>query len=76
MIAACGVALLTAGVAGAEEAKPSKPAVCLSYAIAKTDAEPVAICYDGKKPALYRRFAEVEVPGKESGRVRVLVGWR
>jgi hypothetical protein len=59
--------------------KVSKPVVCITYAIAKTDRandDAVAICYDGKKPALFYRFQELEIPGKESGRVKVLVGWR
>ena len=59
--------------------KPAKPVLCMSYAIAKTDKandDAVAICYDGKKPSLFRRFEEKEIPGKESGRVKVLVGWR
>jgi len=62
---------------GAERAK--KPMVCMSYSIAKTDKatdDAVAICYDGKKPALFYRFEEKEIPGQESGRVKVLVGWR
>ncbi len=59
--------------------KAAKPVVCLSYAIAKTDKandDAVAICYDGKKPALFYRFEEKEIPGKETGRVKILVGWR
>lgn len=59
--------------------KPSKPVVCVNYAVAKTDKandDAVAICYDGKKPALFYRFEVVEVPGKTDGRVKVLVGWR
>ncbi len=66
-------------VAREADAAESKPTVCLSYAIAKTDKaddDAVAICYDGKKPALFYRFEVVEVPGKEAGRVKVLVGWR
>lgn len=59
--------------------KPSKPVVCVNYAVAKTDKandDAVAICYDGKKPALFYRFAEVSAPGKSEGTVKVLVGWR
>lgn len=69
---------VVARAADAQE-KPSKPVVCLNYAVAKTDKaddDAVAICYDGKKPQLFYRFQVVEVPGKEQGRVRVLVGWR
>ena len=62
----------------AEEKKPPKPTVCLSYSIAKTDKsdDAVAICYDGEKPSFYYRFQVVEVPGKESGRIKVMVGWK
>lgn len=70
--------LLTASVASAET-KVDKPTVCLAYSIAKTghaDDDSVAICYDGKKPALFYRYQVVEMPGKESGRVNVLLGWR
>lgn len=73
------VFLLIPAAARAEEKRPSKPVVCLSYAIAKTDKandDAVAICYDSKKPTLFYRFEEKEIPGKESGRVRVLVGWK
>jgi hypothetical protein len=71
--------VLFANWARAEEKKSPKPTVCVSYAIAKTDRahdDAVAICYDGKKPALFYRFEEKEIPGKEGGRVKVLVGWR
>lgn len=74
-----GLAVLAREAEAAEPAKPSKPVVCMSYAVAKTDKaddDAVAICYDGKKPQLFYRFQVVEVPGKEQGRVRVLVGWR
>jgi hypothetical protein len=59
--------------------KVKKPVVCMSYAVAKTDKandDAVAICYDGKKPQLFYRFEEKEIPGQASGRVKVLVGWR
>ena len=72
-----GLAVL-AREADAQEKTP-KPAVCLDFAIAKTDKandDAMAICYDGKKPVLYYRFEVVEVVGKTEGRVRVLVGWR
>jgi hypothetical protein len=72
-----GVFAACAKAEGAEKAK--RPTVCMSYAIAKTDKandDAVAICYDGKKPALFYRFEEKEIPGQESGRVKVLVGWR
>ena len=72
-----GVAVLARESDGAEKAK--KPVVCMSYAVAKTDKandDAVAICYDGKKPQLFYRFEEKEIPGQETGRVKVLVGWR
>lgn len=75
--AVLGLAVLAREAGGAERAP--KPVVCMSYAIAKTDKandDAVAICYDGKKPALFYRFEEKEIPGKETGRVKVLVGWR
>lgn len=62
---------------GAE--KQPKPVTCVNYVVAKTDKandDAVAICYDGKKPALFYRFQVVEIPGKTEGRVKVLVGWR
>lgn len=68
---------IAARYADAETVK--KPVVCLNYAIAKTDKandDAVAICYDSKKPALFYRFEEKEIPGHEAGRVKVLVGWR
>ena len=72
------VAVLVGSLAEAAERK-AKPVVCMSYAIAKTDKandDVVAICYDGKKPALFYRFEEKEIPGQETGRIKVLVGWR
>ena len=72
-----------ARAADAEEKKPAKPTVCLSYSIAKTDAaqdDAVGICYDnagpGKRPTLYYRFEEVTIVGQTTGRIKVLVGWR
>lgn len=74
------------GVRAAEGAeRVQKPTVCMSYSIAKTDKandDAVAICYDGvsgggkKKPVLFYRFEEKEIPDQTTGRVRVLVGWR
>lgn len=62
----------------AEKAK--HPTVCMSYAIAKTDKandDAVAICYDGKKPALLYLFREVVLPGLDGkGPVKAVVGWR
>lgn len=56
--------------------KAPKPSVCLSYQLGEAKGQPFAICYDSEKPALFSRFAEVTVPGKEGGAVKVLVGWR
>ncbi len=56
--------------------KAPKPAVCLSYQLGEAKGQPFAICYDSEKPALFSRFSEVVVPGKEGGTVKVLVGWR
>lgn len=56
--------------------KAPKPAVCLSYQLGEAKGQPFAICYDSEKPALFSRFAEVSVPGKDSGTVKVLLGWR
>lgn len=57
--------------------KTPKPSVCLSYQLgADKTGNPFAICYDSEKPALFTRFAETVVPGKEGGSVKVLVGWR
>jgi hypothetical protein len=73
-----GVAILARESDGAEKAK--RPTVCMSYAIAKTNKandDAVAICYDGKKPALLYLFKEVEIPGADGkGPVRAVVGWR
>lgn len=72
---ACAVtACVTA--ASAESKSAPKPSVCLSYAFGEAKGQPFAICYDSEKPALFSRFAEVTVPGKEGGAVKVLVGWR
>lgn len=57
--------------------KAPKPSVCLSYQLGADKAgNPFAICYDSEKPALFTRFTEVVVPGKEAGSAKVLVGWR
>ncbi len=56
--------------------KAPKPSVCLSYQLGEAKGQPFAICYDSEKPALFSRFAEVTVPGKEGAPIRVLVGWR
>lgn len=69
------LAIAAPSLASAEESTP-KPSVCLSYQLTKSESGVVAICFDGKKPSLYSRFEVVEVPGKEAGRVKVLVGWR
>lgn len=65
--------LFIPSVALAQEAsKPPKPVVCFAYSVL-SKAE--AVCRDGK-PFVMTVFQEVELPGKESGRVKVLVGWR
>jgi hypothetical protein len=56
--------------------KAPKPSVCLSYQVGSAKGQPFAICYDSEKPALFSRFSEVVMPGKEGGSVKVLVGWR
>lgn len=73
--AVLGLAVLAREADAAEKAP--KPSVCLSYQLATgKDSKPFAICYDSDKPALFSRFAEVVVPAKEGGSVKVLVGWR
>ena len=72
-VAMC-VSLLACAANAAD--KTPKPSVCLSYALGEAKGERFAICYDSDKPALFSRFAEVTVPGKEGGAVKVLVGWR
>lgn len=68
---------ILARAAEAETKKSPKPSVCLSYQLGTDKAgNPFAICYDSEKPALFTRFAEVVVPGKEGGSVKALVGWR
>lgn len=67
-----GLAVL-AREADAEEKRPSKPVVCVSYRVVEPG---LAVCSDSKKPFLMRRFAEVSAPGQEGGAVKVLVGWR
>lgn len=69
--AVLGVAVLAREADGAEKVK--RPTVCMSYRIVEPG---LAVCSDGKKPALFRRFEEKEIPGQESGRVKVLLGWR
>ncbi len=83
IIASIVVALTVTGsfaaTASAETKKVKKPTVCMNYAIAKTDRandDAVGICYDTKKPSLFRRFEEKEIPGAESGRIKVLLGWK
>lgn len=57
--------------------KAPKPSVCLSYQLfADKDGARFAVCHDSEKPALFSRFSEVVVPGKDGGAVKVLVGWR
>lgn len=73
------VSVVVAIVARAADAAPKsepKPSVCLSYQLGEAKGQPFAICYDSEKPALFSRFSEVVVPGKEGGAVKVLVGWR
>jgi hypothetical protein len=70
----CGVCL--AGAAAAQPKSTPKPSICLAYALGEAKGQAFAICYDSDKPALFSRFAEVTVPGKEGGAVKVLVGWR
>lgn len=66
----------TAIAARYADAADPKPVVCASYQLAKSEAGTVALCYDGKKPFVMTRFAEVTAPGKSEGSVKVLVGWR
>lgn len=73
------VSVVVAVVARTADAadKAPKPSVCLSYQLGQAkDGSQFAICYDSDKPALFTRFAEVVVPGKEGGSVKALVGWR
>jgi hypothetical protein len=70
------VVAVVARAADAEPAKAPKPSVCLSYQVGEAKGQAFAICYDSEKPALFSRFAEVVVPGKDGGSVKVLVGWR
>lgn len=72
--AVLAVAVLARSADAAEKAP--KPSVCLSYQLGEAKGQPFAICYDSEKPALFSRFAEVTVPGKDGGAVKVLVGWR
>lgn len=75
LLTVLSVAIIAREVDAAEKAP--KPSVCLSYQLGSDKAgNPFAICYDSKKPALFTRFAEVVVPGKEAGSAKVLVGWR
>ena len=72
----CVAAFMSVGILaryadGAE--RQAKPVVCSAYRVVSADS---AICSDGKKPFLMTRFVEASVPGKESGQVKVLVGWR
>jgi hypothetical protein len=73
----CAAAFLSVAIAAryadAEEKRPSKPVVCSAYRIVEPS---LALCSDSKKPFVMTRFAEVAAPGKESGTVKVLVGWR
>jgi hypothetical protein len=66
---------ILARAADAAEKAP-KPSVCLSYQLTASKVGTVAICYDSEKPALFSRFTEVVMPGKDGGSVKVLVGWR
>ncbi len=72
----CVAAFMSVGILaryadGAE--RQAKPVVCASYRVVAADT---AVCSDGKKPFLMTRFVEVAAPGKETGSVKVLVGWR
>lgn len=72
----CVAAFITTAIAfryvdAAERA--AKPVVCVQYRVVESG---LAVCSDGKKPFLMRRFAEVTAPGQEDGAVKVLVGWR
>jgi hypothetical protein len=73
LVAAAFLAVgILARYADAAEKAP-KPVVCSSYRVVEPS---LALCSDGKKPFVMTRFAEVAAPGKESGTVKVLVGWR
>jgi hypothetical protein len=63
---------IVAREADAAERAP-KPVVCVNYRVLEPG---LAMCSDGKKPFLMRRFAELTAPGEEQGTVKVLVGWR
>lgn len=64
---------VAARAAEGQEKRPVKPVVCSSYRVVEPG---MAVCSDGKKPFLMRRFVEVVAPGQEAGAVKVLVGWR
>lgn len=73
LILAAGL-VVAMGVRAAEGAeKPAKPVVCAAYEVVKSG---LAVCSDSKRPFLIRSFAELSIPGKEGGTVKVLVGWR
>lgn len=68
-----GFAVVARAADAAEAAKVSKPVVCMSYRVIEPG---LAVCSDGKKPFLMRRFVEAVAPGQEAGAVKVLLGWR
>lgn len=81
-LACCVPVALVTRFAAADDTKAKKPTVCLKYTIAvsKSADDAVGICYDnqkpGKRPTLFYRFEEKEIPGETTGRIKVLVGWR
>lgn len=56
--------------------RPAKPVVCLSYDVLSAKGGKVGVCYDGKRPALFRAFSIVELPDPEGQTVKVMLGWR
>lgn len=70
--AVLGLAMLARESEGAEKSTP-KPVVCVAYRVVEPG---LAVCSDGKRPFLMRRFVEVVAPGQEEGASKVLVGWR
>jgi len=77
LVAAAFIATaIAARYADAAPKRAHKPSVCADFEVSKSKAGDIGICYDNAKPAVYRTFALVDMPGDDGKQVRVMVGWR
>jgi hypothetical protein len=76
--------LSVSGMAHAEEkeTKAKRPAVCVDFRVVVAPAEgghaeqKMGICYDGKKPSIFKSWQKVSLTNENGAPATYVVGWR